>query len=79
MSFGENTSYSDYPTGTYTLAVVPTGTVVSASTVTLYTGPAVAYDGGSAKTIVLLDAKVTTVPSITAVTLKDYDPAGEAN
>jgi len=79
VAFNTNTGYLNIPSGTYTLAVVPTGTVPTATTVTLYSGAAVAYAGGSAKTIVLVDATVTTTPEIQVVTANDYDPLSEAS
>jgi hypothetical protein len=74
-----NTGYVNYPSGTYTLAVVPTGTVITSKTATLYTGAAVSYPGGAARTIVLVDSLTTSVPSIQVVTAKDYDSVSEGN
>ena len=63
--FGENTGYFNVPSGTYTLVAVPTGTVPTTATGTSYTGAAVAYGAGSAKSIVLIDTQ-------------PYDDAGAA-
>ncbi len=77
--FNQNSGYLNLPAGTYTLVAVPTGTVPSATTASLYTGAAVAYPGGSARTIVLIDTVVTTVPGIQVITANDYDSAGEGS
>jgi hypothetical protein len=81
ITFNTNSGYMNIPTGTYTLVAVPTGTVPSTATPTstLYTGAAVAYPGGSARTIVLIDTTVTTVPGIQVVTANDFDSAGEGS
>ena len=50
VNFGDPFTYINVPTDTYTLVVVPTGTVPTSSTVTTYTGAQVAYSGGSATT-----------------------------
>ncbi len=67
--------YVNVPAGTYTLIVVPAGTVPSATTVNSYTGNAVAYPTGSARTIILLDQQVVTKPGIQVITANDYDSA----
>lgn len=77
ITFNTNTGYLNIPTGTYTLNVVPAGTVPTATGSTLYTSAAVVYLGGSAKTVVLIDATVTNTPAVQVVTGNDYDPAGE--
>jgi len=79
IAFNTNSGYLNIPTGTYTLAIVPTGTTPTATTVTLYTGAAVAYTGGGAKTIVLVDTTVTTKPEVQVVTANDYEPATETS
>jgi hypothetical protein len=75
VTFNTNSGYINLPTGTYTLAALPANTVPTTTVATLYTGAAVAYGGGSAKTIVLIDTTVTTVPGIQVITADDYDPA----
>ncbi len=79
VTFNTNTGYMNVPAATYTLAVVPTGTKVSASTATLYTGAAVAYPGSSARTLVLIDTVTTSVPGIQVVTANDFDSADEGS
>ena len=55
LGFGANSGYIDLPEGTYALHVVPTGTLLTSSTVTLYSGAQVAYDSGAVRTVVLID------------------------
>ncbi len=67
--------YIDVPAGTYTLIAVPAGTVPSATTVNSYTGGAVSYPMGSARTIIFLDQQVVTKPGLQVITANDYDSA----
>ena len=73
--FGENTGYFNEPTGTYTLIAVPTGTVPASATGTSYTGAAVSYSAGTAKTIILIDTQLTTTPGLQVIIANDYDSA----
>ncbi len=73
--FGQNTGYMGVPAGTYTLAAVPTGTVPTATTTTSYTGSAVVYPGGTARTIVLIDQQLITSPGLQVIVADDYDSA----
>jgi hypothetical protein len=70
---GGNTGYINVPTDTYAIAVVPTGTVPIATTLTLYTGAEIAYTGSAVRTYVLVDAAVTTAPAVAVIEGKDYD------
>jgi hypothetical protein len=79
VTFNTNSGYLNIPAGTYTLVAVATGTIPSATATTLYSGAAVAYPGGSAKTIVLIDTVVTTIPGIQVVTASDYDSTNEGS
>ena len=72
LTFGNAPSYLNVPTGTYTLVVVPAGTVPTSMTVATYTGAQVAYSGGSATTIVLLDQQLVTTPGVQIITATDY-------
>ena len=72
LTFGNAPSYLNVPTGTYTLVVVPTGTVPTSMTVATYTGAQVTYSGGSATTIVLLDQQLVTTPGVQIITATDY-------
>ena len=73
LIFNSNTGYLNLPTGTYTLVIVPAASAPTTKSATFYTGPAVIYPAGSAKTLVLIDS-ATTTPSIRLVTATDYDP-----
>ena len=77
--FGTNTSYISVPTGTYTLVVVPTGTIPTSATVATYTGAQVSYSGGSASTVVLLDQQLVTTPGLQVITVSDYISATASN
>ena len=73
IAFGSNTGYVDVPSGSYTLEAVPSGTVPTATTTTLYTGSSLNYSSGSAKTVVLIDQQLVTVPGIQAIVADDYE------
>lgn len=72
VSFPMNTGYLNVPTGTYTLVIVPTGTIPTSSTVATYTGAQVAYTGGSVTTVVLIDQQLVTTPGLQVITAPDY-------
>ena len=73
VTFNANSGYFSVPAGTYTLAAVPTGTVPTAMTTTLYTGASVAYASGAARTFILIDQQLLTTPGIQAIIANDYD------
>jgi hypothetical protein len=73
LTFGVNTGYLNIPTGTYTLVMVPTGTVPSSTTVATYTGSKITYTSGSARTIVLVNQQLVTTPGLQVITAADYD------
>jgi Domain of unknown function (DUF4397) len=73
ITFNTNTGYINVPDGTYTLVAVPTGTTPSVTSTTLYTGSAVYYEGGAARTIVLLDQQLITTPGLQVIIANDYD------
>jgi hypothetical protein len=75
LVFGANTGYLNVATGTYTLYVVADGTVISSTTVPLYTGASTTYPAGSARTVLILDNRLVTTPPITVTTINDYDSA----
>jgi hypothetical protein len=70
--FNTNTGYLNIPSGTYTLVMVPTGTIPASDTVTTYTGAQVTYSGGSATTIILIDQQIVTTPGLQVITATDY-------
>lgn len=71
--FAGNTGYINVPAGTYAIAVVPTGTVPISTTVTLLTGPQVAYSAGAVRTVILIDSQIVTTPAVQAIVADDYD------
>jgi hypothetical protein len=72
ISFGVSSGYLNIPTGTYTLVVVPTGTIPASDTIATYTGAQVGYSGGSVTTIILIDQQIVTTPGLQLITATDY-------
>jgi Domain of unknown function (DUF4397) len=72
LTLGINTGYLNIPTGTYTLVMVPTGTVPTSTTIATYSGQLITYSGGSATTIIVLDQLLQTTPPIQVISLTDY-------
>ncbi len=79
LTFGNAPSYLNVPTGTYSVVLVPTGTIPTSMTVATYTGAQTAYSGGSATTVVLVDQQLLTTPGVQIVTATDYLPPAVAN
>ena len=73
ISFATNTGYLNIPTGAYTIVMVPAGTIPTSTTVATYIGPQVTYNGGSARTIILIDQQLVTTPGLQVITAVDYD------
>jgi hypothetical protein len=76
VTFDINTGYFSVPAGAYTLVALPAGTVPTAMGTTAYTGASVTYQGGAARTFVLIDQQLLTTPGIQVVTGDDYDSPG---
>lgn len=55
LGFGSNSGYLNVPAGTYAIDVVPTGTTLVSSTITLLSGAQVDYASGAVRTMVLID------------------------
>ncbi len=72
LTFSTNTGYMQVPTGTYTLVLVPTGTVPTSTTVATYTGAQTTYSAGSASTVILIDQQLVTTPGVQVITTQDY-------
>jgi hypothetical protein len=72
INFGINTGYLNIPTGTYTLVMVPTGTIPASDTIATYTGAQITYTGGSASTIILIDQQLVTTPGLQVIIAPDY-------
>ena len=72
VSFPFNSGYVNVPAGTYTLVLVPTGTVPTSTTVATYTGSQAGYTGGSATTIILIDQQLVTTPGLQVLSVPDY-------
>jgi len=72
LIFNVNTGYLNIPTGTYTLVLLPAGTVPTSTTVATYTGPQVTYSQGSATTIILIDQQLLTTPGLQVLSAPDY-------
>ena len=72
FTISTNTGYLNIPTGTYTLVMVPTGTIPTSTTLATYTGAQVTYTGGSATTLILIDQQLVTTPGLQVITAPDY-------
>jgi len=79
LGFGSNSGYISIPAGTYAIDVVPTGTVLASSTVTLLSGAQIAYTSGAVRTVVLIDQEagaaphVALAPGVQAIVADDAD------
>ena len=79
LGFGANSGYIDLPEGTYAIEVVPTGTPLTSSTVTLFSGAQVAYASGAVRTVVLIDQAsvglqhAALTPGLQAIVAADVD------
>ena len=71
---GGNTGYLNLPIGTYTIVMLPAGTIPTDAAVPLYTGTQVAYADGSARTIILIDQLLVSGYHLQIITADDYDP-----
>jgi hypothetical protein len=58
LGFGTNSGYLGVPAGTYAIDIVPTGTTLVSSTVTLLSGAQVEYGSGAVRTVVVIDQEV---------------------
>ena len=79
LTFGANSGYISIPAGTYAIDIVPTGTTLVSSTVTLLSGAQVDYESGAVRTIVLIDQEVLgpqragLTPGVQTIVLDDAD------
>lgn len=73
IAFGVNTGYLNIPFGTYSLVMVPTGTVPTSTTIATYSGTQVTYSPGAARTFVLIDQQLVSTPGLQVVTATDFD------
>jgi hypothetical protein len=73
VSFNMNSGYIDIPVGTYSIAVLPTGTTPG-SGATLFSGSQASYTSGVVSTIVVIDTPLTTSPAANAEVLNDFTP-----
>jgi hypothetical protein len=74
LPFGGNTGYLNIPTGTYSLVMLPTGTMPSSAIAAPYTGPQVTYSAASAHTVILIDQELPSTPGLQVITASDFDP-----
>jgi hypothetical protein len=77
LAFGANTGYLDLPEATYALDIVPTGTALTSSTLTLLSGAQLTYTSGAVRTIVLIDQEPLlpqrATPGVQAILADDAD------
>ena len=76
IAFGVNTGYLNIPTGTYSVVMVPTGTIPVSTTVATCSSPQATYSAGSAHTIILIDQQLVSTPGLQVVTADDFEPPG---
>jgi hypothetical protein len=76
IGFGANTGYVNVPSATYSLAILPAGTLPASTTITTYTGPQVTYSAGAARTIILIDPPLVATPGVKVIAANDFDPPG---
>jgi hypothetical protein len=76
IAFGVNTGYLNIPTGTYSVVIVPPGTIPVSTTVATYSSPQATYGAGSAHTIILIDQQLVSTPGLQVVTTDDFEPPG---
>jgi hypothetical protein len=76
IAFGVNTGYLNIPTGTYSVVMVPTGTIPVSTTVATYSSPQATYSAGSAHTVILIDQQLVSTPGLQVVTADDFEPPG---
>jgi hypothetical protein len=77
--FGTNTGYLNVPVGTYTLVMLPAGTVPNTTIAATYTGAQFNYPAGAARTIILIDQPLVTAPGLQVITADDYDSPSATN
>jgi hypothetical protein len=83
LGFNAVSPYINVPAGTYAISVVPTGTVLVASTTTLMSGAQVVYESGSVRTVVILDQETLgpqrggLTPGVQAIVATDVDASNE--
>lgn len=79
LNFGGNSGYLNVPEGTYAIDVVPTGTTLASSTVTLMSGAQIDYASGAVRTVVLIDQEIlgtqraALTPGVQAIVADDAD------
>ena len=79
LNFGSNSGYINVPEGTYAIDVVPTGTTLASSTITLLSGAQVDYASGAVRTVVLIDQEIlgplhaALTPGVQAIVADDAD------
>ncbi len=74
VSVGTNTGYLRVTTGTYTILMLPTGTIPSGTAAATYAGTQVSYADGSARTVILIDQRQVSGYHLQVITADDYDP-----
>lgn len=73
ISFGANTGYQNIPAGTYSLVVLPAGASPVSTAAASYTGAKVTYPGTAARTLILIDQPLPSMPGLQVITADDYD------
>ena len=74
LLFDNTPLYINAPSGTYTIAILPSGTIPSGTSSALYTGTQISYASSAVRTILLIDSQLVTTPGLQVKVLEDYDP-----
>jgi hypothetical protein len=74
--FDTISAYINIPTNSYSVVIIPTGTVLTATTVATYTSAITPFTAGSAHTFIILDEQIITTPGAQVLTLDDYESPG---
>jgi hypothetical protein len=74
VTLGTNTGYLKVPTDTYTIVMLPAGTIPSGTAAATYAGTQIAYADGSARTVILIDQRQVGGYHLQVITADDYDP-----
>jgi len=77
--FGANTGYLNIPSGTYSLVILPAGTVPISTNAATYAGAQVNYPTGAARTIILIEQQLVTTSSLQVITADDFDSPAATN
>jgi hypothetical protein len=74
VNLGANTGYLSARAGTYSMIMLPAGTIPTGTTPPAYAGTQVTYADGSARTIILIDQRQVSGYHLQVIAADDYEP-----